>query len=54
MAEKSQSPLVGESFEKNLKPRFRWDKEERINSLIRCMLSYKSEIENSSYMNQAI
>ena len=25
-------------------PRFRWDKEERINSLIQCMLSYKSKV----------
>ena len=39
MAEKSQSPRAEESFEKNLKPRFRWDKEERINNLIQCMSS---------------
>ena len=41
MAEKSQTPHAGESFEKNLKPRIRWDKEERTNNLIRCILSYK-------------
>ena len=45
MAEKSQSPLAEESFEENLKPTFRWDKEERVNSLIQCMLSCRSEIE---------
>ena len=39
MAEKSQSPRAEESFEKNFKPRFRWDKEERVNNLIQCMLS---------------
>ena len=32
-------------WKKNLKPGFRWDKEERINNLIQCMLSYKSEME---------
>ena len=31
MAEKSQSARAEESFEKNLRPKFRWDKEERIN-----------------------
>ena len=40
MAEKSQSPRAEGSFEKNLKPRFRWHKEERINNLIQCTLSY--------------
>ena len=45
MAEKRRSPRTEESFEKNSKPRFRWDKEERINNLIQCMLSYKSEME---------
>ena len=44
MTEKSQSRRVEETFENNLKRRFRWDKEERINSLIQCMLSYKPEI----------
>ena len=39
---KIQSPHAGESFEKNLKPRFRWDKE-GINNLIQCMLSYNPE-----------
>ena len=33
------------NFEKNLKPRFIWDKEENINNLIQYMLSYKSEME---------
>ena len=28
-----------------MKTRFRWDKEEKINNLIQCMLSYKSEME---------
>ena len=45
MAEKRQSPRAEESFEKNLKPRFRWDKEEMINNFIQCMLSYTSEME---------
>ena len=45
MAEKSQSPCAEESFESNVELRFRWDKEQRINNLIQCMLSYKSEIE---------
>ena len=36
MAEKRQSPRAEESFEKNLKPRFRWDKEEMINNFIQC------------------
>ena len=45
MAEKSQSPRAEESFEKNLKPRFRWDKEERINNLFQCLLNYKPEME---------
>ena len=46
MVEKSQSPRAGEKFEKNLnlKTKFRWDREERMNNLIQCMLSYKSEI----------
>ena len=29
----------------NLKPRFRWDREERISNLIQWILSYKSEME---------
>ena len=34
MLEKSQLPRAEESFEKHLKPKFRWDKEERIDNLI--------------------
>ena len=30
MSQKSHLPRAEESFEKNLKPRFRWDKEDRI------------------------
>ena len=45
MTEKIQPPRAEESFEKILKPRFAWDKEERINNSIQCMLSYKSEME---------
>ena len=45
MAGKNQSPRIKESFEKNLKSRFRWNKEERIINLIQCMLSYRSEME---------
>ena len=33
------------ALKKNLKPIFRWDKEERINNLIQFMLIYKSEME---------
>ena len=45
MAEKSQSSPAEESFEKNLKPRFRRDKEERRNNLLQCFLSYEPEME---------
>ena len=31
MAEKNHSSCTEEGFEKNFKPRSRWDKEERIN-----------------------
>ena len=31
MAEKNHSPCAEEGFEKNFKPRSRWNKEERIN-----------------------
>ena len=44
-AEKNHSQRAEESFEKNLKPRFKWVKEERINNLMQCMLSYNSEME---------
>ena len=33
------------ALKKNLKPIFRWDKEERINNSIQFMLIYKSEME---------
>ena len=42
MPEKIQSLCTEESFEKNFKPRFRWDKEERINNLTQNILSNKS------------
>ena len=45
MAEKSLPLRAEESFEKNLKPRFRWDKEEGINNLIQCLLRYWPEME---------
>ena len=52
MAEKSQSLCPEEGFEKNLKLRFRLDKEERINNIIQCMLSYKSEMEFEGILMQ--
>ena len=43
MAEKKSVTTHRRKLSKNLKPRFIWDKEERINRLIQCVLSYKPE-----------
>ena len=49
MAKKSQCKKLGKklekNFQKNLNPRFRWDKEEGIHNLIQCMLIFKSQME---------
>ena len=43
MAEKKSVTTHRRKLSKHLKPRFIWDKEERINRLIQCVLSYKPE-----------